>query len=317
MERNHSHAFPIIFLFHGGGGTGLQAQNSYGMDTISNTYDVITVYPNGVDNTWNAGDQCCGQANARNISDIEFVNVMLDHIQSVMCIDSTRIYATGMSNGAVFSYDVACQISTRFAAVAIVEGTLDYSACNNTNPISLFHIHGDSDINIPYNGSYGCGKETFAWTSVPNAIARFLETDNCPCNFNRTMAGTSHCGSTQSTFSDGTVCTYFGRGSDNTNVTLCMVKNGGHSWSGSHKVGTARALAGCNATVGAFPATQEIWNFFSTQTLHSATSSTTAASSTATTGFTTRRTAASSATASTSGRTTRATLGGAANIGRN
>lgn len=80
---------PILMFFHGGGGTGKFSEQVYGIDELTEPNNFIAVYPNGVLNTWNAGD-CCGPAKTLNIDDVGFVSQLLDYLNTSLCLDATR-----------------------------------------------------------------------------------------------------------------------------------------------------------------------------------------------------------------------------------
>lgn len=250
---NANNQSAVVFFFHGGFGSGTFAENRYGMSIVAEANNFIVVYPDGVNAAWNGG-LCCGPPVTQNIDDVGFTSMMIDHLQSVLCIDSSRIFSTGMSNGAIMSHRLACQLSDRFAAIAPVEGTLMYFPCNPTNKVSVFNIHGTNDQNVPYEGGIGCGISGVYFTSIPDTVNNWTSINHCGCNY-----GDPSCSSMYLQQDDG-ICIKYGQ-CDNSSVILCNITNGAHSWSGA---GAQASLANCSSGVGTFPATQQIWNFFST-----------------------------------------------------
>jgi len=90
-----------------------RAQQRYsGMDAASDREHFIAVYPNGTGRgrflVWNAGT-CCGRAPLQGIDDVGFVRAMIDDLAKRTPIDRTRIYATGLSNGAMMTYRIAAE----------------------------------------------------------------------------------------------------------------------------------------------------------------------------------------------------------------
>ncbi len=80
--------------------------------------------------------------------DVAFIDALLDSLESSLCLDRDRIYATGMSNGSMFVHRLGCDRAERFAAIAPVAGTLarGFSCAPGGEPrISLLHIHGTED----------------------------------------------------------------------------------------------------------------------------------------------------------------------------
>ena len=52
--------------------------------------------------------------------DLEFINSLLDRMEQDYRIDTTRVYATGHSNGSLMTWATACRYASRFAAIAPV-----------------------------------------------------------------------------------------------------------------------------------------------------------------------------------------------------
>ncbi|HEX3732621.1 MAG TPA: PHB depolymerase family esterase, partial [Mycobacteriales bacterium] len=113
---------PLVVMLHGGFGTGAQAERSYHWDSEADAGHFLVAYPDGLGRAWNAGT-CCGEPQRTNTDDVGFINAMVGAIEQEMPIDRTRVYATGMSNGAMMALRLGCQTDT-FAAIAPVAGTL-------------------------------------------------------------------------------------------------------------------------------------------------------------------------------------------------
>lgn len=101
----------------------------------------------GLDQSWNAG-LCCGRSATLDVDDVGFTRAIIDDISSRACVDPSRVYATGMSNGGFFSHRLACEAADVIAAVAPVAGVLgiDEEACNPARPIPIIHLHGTGDM---------------------------------------------------------------------------------------------------------------------------------------------------------------------------
>lgn len=213
-------ARPVVVMFHGGGGSGAQLENaSSRMDVIADREGFVTVYPDGTGaiRTWN-GDGCCGSAAASDVDDVGFVSALLDHLEATLCVDRRRIFAAGMSNGAILTHRLACSLADRLAAVAPVAGTDMTSTCTPTRPIPIMQIHGSDDGHVPWEGGLGCGPANVAFTSVPTTIARWQSRNGCASTSTRSLAeGDGFCERSDDCDAD---------------VVLCTVEGGGHSWPG-------------------------------------------------------------------------------------
>jgi len=145
-------ATPVVVNFHGVTSYAEQQEAFSGMRTKAAEEGFIAVHPDGIANSWNAGP-CCGTAAQTGVDDVGFVSDLLDHLESLVCVDQRRVYATGMSNGGFMTHRVACEISDRFAAIASVTGGNVTSGCNPSRPMPVLHFHGTADTTVDYAGS--------------------------------------------------------------------------------------------------------------------------------------------------------------------
>jgi polyhydroxybutyrate depolymerase len=246
-----SQPIPLVFDFHGGGGNAESQMHVSGFNALADEKTFIVVYPNGSGLledkilTWNGGT-CCGYAVKHNIDDVGFIRALLVNIESSYKIDPRRIYATGLSNGGIFSYRLACDASDVFAAVGPVSGTLNISPCEPNEPVSIIHFHGTSDEHLPYNG--GVGDKSLAgvpFTSVKDSIDFWVNYDKCA--------------STPQTekFSDVQHDIYSSC-IGGTEVDLYTILGGKHAWPGS----IGPAWPGGDQPTQSISATRVMWDFF-------------------------------------------------------
>src|SRR5258706_6915664 len=102
------HAAPMVFNLHGLVETAEMQQFYSRMDEKAAARGIVSVYPQGAMNSWNAG-ACCGRAMDLQLDDVRFLRALVRELESELCIDKARIYATRLSNGALKSYPVACE----------------------------------------------------------------------------------------------------------------------------------------------------------------------------------------------------------------
>ena len=104
-------AVPLVVALHGYSGNGAGLESLTGFSVKANSNNFIVVYPDGTGSTrsWNAGN-CCGQAMTNNVDDVGFISALIDTLSANYNIDSTRIYATGFSNGSMMSYRLAAEL---------------------------------------------------------------------------------------------------------------------------------------------------------------------------------------------------------------
>ncbi len=168
---------PLVVALHGGTGSGLQFEKSSGFDDLAELYGFVVVYPDGIggggdetDNrTWNAG-LCCGQAVLKGVDDVGFVRQLIDQMEAQFTIDPAQVFAAGHSNGGFMAYRLACELSDRIVAVGLQAGGLGVSPCTPAQPVSLLHIHGSADTNVPIAGGKGSGISQVSFPPVQQSL---------------------------------------------------------------------------------------------------------------------------------------------------
>ncbi|WNG40017.1 hypothetical protein F0U61_44815 [Archangium violaceum] len=254
---NPTRPTPAVFSFHGFGSNEQEQEGLSRMSEQANAQGFIAVYPRGLNQTeltgatdpryedtrsWNAG-VCCGPAQISRVDDVSFVDAILAELDTRVCLDTKRIYATGLSNGGFFSYRLACERAGQFAAIAPVAGMEGYSPCEPVRPVSVMHFHGTDDQTILYEG----GDNILFGGPYPSArdsVERWARRNLCT-------------GSTVNTYAQGdSSCETYDTCGQNTSVTLCTVQGGGHTWPG----GLVPPHLGY--TTQDLDATRELWRFF-------------------------------------------------------
>ena len=93
---------------------------------------------------------------ARSRQDIDYIGAMIDDISSSHPVDASEVYAVGYSLGSMFSYELACQMSERFAAIASFAGTMPVSpkSCDPERNVPIIHVHGVEDRIIAYGDTW-------------------------------------------------------------------------------------------------------------------------------------------------------------------
>jgi len=250
-HRERAQALPVVIVFHGGGGAADSVRRQSRMSARGEADGFITVYPQGSGGiagrlkTWNAGT-CCGPAMQQRIDEMAFVAALLDDLAAAVAIDRARVYATGISNGGMMAYEVACAFADRIAAIAVVAGEMTaLERCRPSRPVPVLVIHGSDDRNLPVDG--GVGAKAFAVhdvRSVAAAVEFWRRHDGCADSARSEVAGTVR-------------RTRYASCSGGSEVELVMIEGGGHSWPGGDRL--ARFL---DPPSQALDATAEIWRFF-------------------------------------------------------
>jgi polyhydroxybutyrate depolymerase len=229
---------PLVVVLHGAGGTGAQAETSYRWNAEAKRGRFLVAYPNGVRRAWAASNRCCGMPARANIDDVGFIKQMVAAILADAPVDTRRVYATGMSNGAMLAYRLACD-TTIFAAIGPVAGTM-VNRCRRPAPLSIIHIHGTADRIIPYGGRAG--------PPVPELIDTWRTIDRCAAATDATK---------------GVVRTSVATCPNGRAVELITVIGARHQWPGSASPsGAERRRQQLDSPSKALQATSTIWRFF-------------------------------------------------------
>lgn len=153
--------YPLIVGFHGSSSIGLFFEADTRLDEAKYTGDKIMIYPNGLGRAW-AG---ASYSKSTVSQDLQFVHDILAHARSEFCVDSARIYATGMSIGGGFVNTIACNdtVGGEFAAFAIASGSFYTDAhgpggCTPARDVTpILEFHGGADKDVLYSGGAGQG----------------------------------------------------------------------------------------------------------------------------------------------------------------
>ena len=236
---NGTVGFPLLFNFHGGNDVISNWQTLSDMSTIADTANFILVYPQARPDPSDGNSLNWLPKTAGTFDDVSFISAVIDKVTSDYQIDTNRIYACGYSLGGEFSYELACKLNNKIAAIGVVARTMQAnpnSYCSPIHPTGVLTILGTDDFISPYNGlTYG-GIEYYISAAATHS---FWATHN-NCNTTATMSSVS---STVERYSWSTTsgCSY---------VEELKVIGGGHDWPGSFG----------NMTIDA---SIEIWQFVS------------------------------------------------------
>jgi polyhydroxybutyrate depolymerase len=232
---------PLIVNMHGFLSNYVEQPGLTGMSELADERGVLVVYPNGAGElpAWNGGDCCAFGADAQD--DVGFVSALIDTISEQACVDVTRVYATGYSNGGFLSHRLACELSDRIAAIATVAGVLGVppETCTPEREVPVLMFHGDADMTVPYAGGSPMGWELLYPDQTPPVFRSAAETaefwrahDNCA-------------ETTTTTFMMGdTTCVRYDGCQNGSEVTLCTITGGGHTWPGGDSNAFLGAILG-------------------------------------------------------------------------
>ena len=213
---------PLVLWIHGYTGTASGAEQYTGTSGHADTHGYIVAYPQATSfraglpgredarvTSWNdltcnvspgpEGEICtddafdypcppeCGDCGACNWcschDDVAFIDALLNRLETELCVDRDRIYATGMSNGGMLVHRLGCDLAARFAAIAPVAGTLARGfncAPLSSPPISVMHIYGTQDGVVRADGSRS--DDGYLYTPVEKVMDAWAAADSQGCD---------------------------------------------------------------------------------------------------------------------------------------
>ena len=178
---------PLLVGLHGGTGWGAQFQRSSGFDGIAEANGFLAVFPDGVGvgptettRTWNGGI-CCGPAARDDVDDVGFISLLIGDITARYDVDPGRVVAAGHSNGGVMSIRLACELSEQIGAVGFQAASMSIDSCDPPAPVSMLHLHGEADENVPPQGGKGTkGISGVDWRPALDGLRTIATADGCP-----------------------------------------------------------------------------------------------------------------------------------------
>jgi len=222
--------WPVVLAYHGGATDAAAMVRFCGLNETADAQRFLVVYPNGSGRrehllTWNAGN-CCGYAMWNHVDDVGFTGAILDQLAPMANVDLKRVYAVGMSNGAMMAYRLAAELSQRITAIAAIAGPMAQDACQPTRPVPVVHFHGTDDASAPYTG--GIGSRSIVRTykhSVAYTLTQWIAANECPAEpiVEELPAIVDPLRVTRYTY---------GPGRNNSAVVHYRIAGGGHTWPG-------------------------------------------------------------------------------------
>jgi len=221
---------PVVMALHGLSMSAPLMAWFTGLSKLSDQEGFIVVYPNGtgpveVLRGWNAG-AFPGDGDKGRADDVAFLSQVLDDVEAVLNVDKKRVYVTGMSNGAMMAYRLACALSERIAAIAPVAGTIAVDD-RPKRPVPVIHFHGTADTLVPYDGFKKETAKILKFRSVEDTTRLWLKYDGCDGDPTVTELPMTR---------DKLKVTRkeWGNCKAGAAVVLYTIEGGGHSWPGMH-----------------------------------------------------------------------------------
>ena len=167
---------PMLIALHGGGGSAEIIRFNTDLDVVADSNGVIMVYPDGAPG-WVWDDSF-----SDNVDDIEFIRQLIERVDDFVAVDRDRVYVTGFSAGGMMTHKLACAITTRLAAVAMVGATLPNKIANTCYPpfgrrLPVAVILSTMDGSVPFEGDTVPGE--FSLLSANETMRRLALRNDC------------------------------------------------------------------------------------------------------------------------------------------
>ncbi len=222
---------PVLIFFHGGGGNAPMISR-IGFSRLAEERGYLLVYPHAIRGHWQVGMTDHPKYDP-NIDDLNFVQALLEQLKSQYSVDSSRIYAAGISNGGMMSHWVGAEFSEDFVAIAPVIGAIPQGLAERFAPkkqVSVLIMQGTEDPLVPYDGGPVTIGEKKWGSLLPTDEAAQLWADHNGC-------GQFEVENLPDPADDG--CTIvlqrWSRADRNVEVLLYRVEGGGHTIPGGNQ----------------------------------------------------------------------------------
>jgi polyhydroxybutyrate depolymerase len=235
---------PLVISLHGGFASPKGMFHLADFRPLAERKKFIVVCP-ASKHIWHDG------ADIHGINDVKFIDHLITYMIDTYHTDPERVYITGISNGGFMTTRLACQLSKRIAAVAVVAATLNIGeGYEPTVPMPVLYMHGTKDPIVPYKGGKLFGRHIFSHEEI---IKKWVALDRCnPKPIITNIPDAAH---------DGTSVTReeYDNAENGLKVIGYTINNGGHTWPGGWQY-FPKFIIG--KTTHNLNACETIWEFF-------------------------------------------------------
>ncbi len=268
---------PIVVMLHGRPSSATEMARISEMNATANRHGFIVVYPEGLNNEWNAQFDLFGKS-SNSVrgggkerppvlqDDVGFLKTLMDDLGVDLNIDAQRMYVAGFSNGGFMTLRMACSASDVFAAFAEVGSTLHSvmtEFCKGGRPAPMLFMHGTADPSVSIDGVQirdpQSGSVVRVTLSVKNTVMYFAQRNGCDLSGTNTEYA-------EGGRSPGThVIRFVPRNCPpGSAIELYLIDGGGHQWPGVRGVLDEVRFGRVNMDIHA---SEKIWEFFAAQRL--------------------------------------------------
>jgi polyhydroxybutyrate depolymerase len=237
---------PLVISMHAGGMWGAAQREASQWNRVADQHGFIVVYPSGT-GLARPGAGRAGEG-AGPMKDVRFISDLIDTLKAAYNIDTTRVYADGLSNGGGMAFVLSCTMSDRIAAVGMVASALSLprDGCPDHRPVATIAFHGTADRHTRYHGGKSWVARNHEFPDIPTWMANQARENRCEPNpiESRVAPDVSR--------REYTNC------AEDASVVLYTIMGGGHTWPGGGPL--PEWFVG--VTTRSIDASSEMWAFF-------------------------------------------------------
>ena len=256
-------AVPLVIALHGLNQGVEGVRRSLAMEPLADRENFAVLYPMALKGNWSFDKSLPVRLPGKDerIDDVGFINAIVDKLVAEGSVDASRIYATGLSNGGLMAWTLACHMSERLAGVApLISGMVDHQVehCSPKRLVPLVVIAGTEDWMQPYDGAI---TEYFRLLSIPETLEFWRRQRGCR-NYDMNMIDSREpSDQTRAMILDWTACR------SPSPQRFYRIEGGGHSLPSLEPVSGSRRGPHGGSHSQTIETAEEIWKFFQAQRL--------------------------------------------------
>ena len=232
---------PLVINIHGFAQWPANQMKVSQWNEVADEYGFIVVYPSGTGFPWR------WRVTDEPDKEVAFISDLISKLEDDYNIDSSRVYANGLSNGGGMTLLLSSKLSDRITAVGIVAGALYGVDFDNSQvrPVPAIFFHGEADTIATYEGGF-YERTGMTIPSVPEFVASYAQANEC--------------NATPTTFMETGNITgiRYSQCNQNADVVFYSIADGGHNWPGGEPL--PESITG--KTTQEINATELMWEFF-------------------------------------------------------
>ena len=243
---------PLVFNIHGFAQWPANQMKVSGWNELADQFGFIVVYPSGTGFPlrWRVSEDPENPGGPQ--KEVAFFSDLIDKLEDEYNIDSSRIYANGLSNGGGMTLQLACNLSDRIAAIGGVAGAylFDFEECLPEHLVPAIFFHGKEDQIVPFGGGPS-ERYSLPFPNIPEFVHSYAQKNECDPDPYTVLETTNVSGIR---YSD---CR------EDANVVFYTIADGGHTWPGGSPL--PEWITG--KTSQEIDATRLMWEFFEGYTI--------------------------------------------------